>query len=155
MPSRRDVLRGVVAGSLVGLAGCTDETVSGEWPRAGYDRRNTGDATDRDGPGRSLTTAWSASVPESFKRHAPTVVDGRVYVGTASDDVGGDGTAGFRVFAAADGDRLRDVTVTTGPDDFRAGSEWLLSDSLVVADGAVYLVAFNGIHSYTLDGEER
>ena len=155
MTSRRDVLRGIAAGSLVGLAGCTDETVSGEWPRAGYDRRNTGDATDRDGPGRSLTTAWSASVPESLNRHAPTVVDGRVYVGTASDGVGGDGTVGFRVFDAADGDRVRDVTVTTGPDDFRADSEWLLSDSLVVADGAVYLVAFDGVHSYTLDGEER
>ena len=153
MPSRRDVLRGVVAGSLVGLAGCTDETVSGEWPRAGYDRRNTGDATDRDGPGRSLTAAWSASVPNSHNRHTPTVVDGRVYVGTASDDVGGDGTVGFRVFDAADGDRLRDVTVTTGPTD--GGSNWLLVDSLVVADGAAYLVAHDGVHSYTLDGEER
>ena len=78
-----------------------------------------------------------------------------MYIGTASDDVGGDGTVGFRVFDAADGDRLRDVTVTTEPDDFRAGSEWLLPDSLVVADGAVYLVAYDGVHSYTPDGDER
>ena len=155
MPSRRDVLRGAVAGGLVGLAGCTDSEVSGEWPRAGYDRRNTGDATDRDGPGRSLTTAWSASVPGSITTRTPAIADGRVYVSTADDDVRGDGTVGFRVFDAADGDRLRDVTVTTGPDDFRAGSGWLLPDSLVVSNGAVYLVAFDGIHSYTPDGEER
>jgi len=153
MPSRRDFLRGIAAGSLVGLAGCTDETVSGEWPRAGYDRRNTGDVTDRDGPGRSLTTAWTAPIPDSLNRQTPAVVGGRVYVGTANDGVGGDGTVGFRVFDAADGDRLRDVTVTTGPTD--GGSNWLLPDSLVVADGAAYLVAYDGVHSYTLDGDER
>jgi len=153
MPSRRDVLRGIAAGSLVGLAGCTDETVSGEWPRAGYDRRNTGDVTDRDGPGGSLTTAWTASVPDGYNHQTPVVVDGRVYVGTADDGVGGDGTVGFSVFDAADGDRLRDVRVTTGPAD--GGSNWLLPDSLVVSGGAAYLVAYDGVHSYTLDGEER
>ena len=153
MPSRRDVLRGAAAGSLVGLAGCADETVSGEWPRAGYDRRNTGDVTDRDGPGGSLTTAWTAPVPDGYNRQTPVVVDGRVYVGTADDGVGGDGTVGFSVFDAADGDRLRDVRVTTGPAD--GGSNWLLPDSLVVSGGAAYLVAYDGVHSYTLDGEER
>ncbi len=76
-----------------------------------------------------------------------------MYVGTADDFTRGDGTVGFRVFDAADGERLRDVTVTTGPDG--SGSDWLLPDSLVVADGAVYLVAYDGVHSYTLDGEER
>ena len=153
MPSRRDVLRGAVAGGLVGLAGCADSEVSGEWPRAGYDRQNTGDATDRDGPGRSLTTAWSASVPESITTRTPAIVDGRVYVGTADDDVRGDGTVGFRVFDADDGEQLRDVTVTSEPEF--VGAIELLPDSLVVSDGAVYLVAFDGIHSYTPDGEER
>ena len=153
MPSRRDVLRGAVVGGLVGLAGCTDSEVSGEWPRAGYDRQNTGDATDRDGPGRSLTTAWSASVPESTTTRTPAIVDGRVYVGTADDGVRGDGTVGFRVFDAADGEQLRDVTVTSGPEF--VGAIELLPDSLVVADGAVYLVAFDGIHSYAPDGQKR
>ena len=153
MPSRREVLRGVVAGSLVGLAGCTDETVSGEWPRAGYDRRNTGDATDRDGPGRSLTTAWSASVPESITTRTPAIADGRVYVSMADDDVRGDGTVGFRIFDADTGEQLRDVTVTSGPEF--VGAIELLPDSLVVSNGAVYLVAFDGIHSYTPDGEKR
>jgi outer membrane protein assembly factor BamB len=153
MPSRRDVLRGIAAGSLVGLAGCTDETVSGEWPRAGYDRRNTGDATDRDGPGRSLTTAWSASVPESITTRTPAIADGRVYVSTADDDVRGDGTVGFRVFDADDGEQLRDVTVTSEPEF--VGAIELLPDSLVVSNDAVCLVAFDGIHSYTPDGEKR
>jgi outer membrane protein assembly factor BamB len=92
-------------------------------------------------------------MPESITTRTPAIVDGLVYVGTADDDVRGDGTVGFRVFDAEDGERLRDVTVTSGPEF--VGAIELLPDSLVVVDSAVYLVAFDGIHSYTPDGEKR
>jgi len=151
MPSRREYLGGLAAGALVGLAGCTDdEEVTGEWPRAGFGRQNTADATDRPGPGLQPTRAWHAAVAEDLTS-TPALADGRLFVGYGTNHATDPRRVGFRVFDAASGDLERDVTVGT----YEGDGATVYRDSLLVRDGAVYLLAPDGLHSFTTDGAER
>lgn len=155
MPSRRDCLRGMAGLGVVGLAGCTDdEPVSGRWPRSGYDNRNTSDLTDQSGPGTDLSKAWTAHLPGGSHSSTPVLTDGQLILGHgASLSTDEPYEVGFRVFDARTGSETRSVTATTYRGDHPDAT--LYRDSLVVQDGAAYLLAYDGIHSYTLGGEER
>lgn len=155
MPSRRECLRGLAGVGVAGLAGCTDDDpVTGRWPRAGYDDRNTSDLTDRAGPGADLSRAWTAYTRRGSHASTPAVADGQVVLGHgAGDSTDGPYEVGFRVFDARSGEAVRSVTATTYRGDDPDAT--LYRDSLVVQDGAAYLLAYDGVHSYTLAGEER
>jgi len=155
VPSRRTFLGAVGAGGLGALAGCTDDDpVDGRWYRAGYDDRNTGHAPRRRGPGSDPTVRWSADVPESYHTPSPVLADDRVYLGHASGGPAGQSVrVGLRVLDAGVGEARRDVTVTTLAGVDTSDARYL--DSLVFADGALYLVAYDGLYSLTPDGEER
>ncbi|MEF8914808.1 outer membrane protein assembly factor BamB family protein [Natronomonas sp.] len=154
MPSRRDYLRGVASAGFVGLAGCFDEEpVSGHWPRAGYDDRNTSDVTDIDGPGATLSRVWQANVPQGMNHASPVLADGRLYIGYETAPNGeSPRRVGLRALDGSTGEIVHDITVTTHSAD---SAEMLFLDSVIVADDSVSLLAFDGIHSYARDGEER
>lgn len=155
MPSRRDCLRGLAGLGVTSLAGCTDDDpVSGRWPRAGYDDRNTSDLTDRSGPGTDLSRAWTAHAPGGAYSSTPVLMDGRVILGHgAGVSIDEPYEVGFRVFDARTGEENRSVTATTYRSEDPDAT--LYRDSLVVQDDAAYLLAYDGVHSYTLGGEER
>jgi hypothetical protein len=155
MLSRRTYLGSLVAGGFVGLAGCSDAgSVSGSWPRAGYDDGNTSDVTQWDGPGATLGEAWRAEIPDGGYHSTPAVADGNLYLGYGSGrGVGPPAEVGIRVLDAATGETVRDIPVSTYRGD--RSSETLYRDSIVASDGAVYVLSFDGVYSYDLDGEER
>lgn len=155
MPSRRQLLTAVSVGGLGALAGCSSRNkVDGRWPRAGYDDGNTGYAPERRGPGATPTVAWSSDVPDGYYSSSPVLYEDRVYIGYATEPYrDGPQEVGLRVLDAGTGDQRRDVTVTSYRGD--STTDALYRDSLVFADGALYLVAFDGLHSLTPSGERR
>lgn len=155
MLSRRAYLGSLIAGGFVGLAGCSDTgSVSGNWPRAGYDNGNSGDVTQWGGPGATLGEAWQAEIPDGGYHSTPAVADGNLYIGYGSGrGEGPPAEVGIRVLDGATGETVRDIPVSTYRGD--RSSETLYRDSIVASDGAVYVLSFEGVYSYDLDGEER
>lgn len=153
MFSRRAVL-GSLAGATGALAGCGGRGETAVWRRAGFDRANTGFAPTVSGPRPPLTVRWEASLPggRSVSHPSPVLADGRVYV--AWRGIGdSEAVVGVSAHDATDGTRLWDQRVTT--DDEPRNSNRLVWDSLTLADGAWYLLAHDGLHSFTTDGERR
>ena len=155
MPSRRAFLTALSTCGIGTLAGCSGEKrVSSRWPRAGYDDRNTGYAPHVSGPGSTPTVKWTADVPDGQYPSSPVLHDDRVYVGYGTDSVHeGPQKVGLRVLDAGTGETHRDVTVTSGDGESTVGA--LYRDSVVSADGALYLMAFDGLYSFDPSGEER
>ncbi|SDQ32964.1 outer membrane protein assembly factor BamB family protein [Natronobacterium texcoconense] len=156
MPSRRAVLATLAAGGLGTIAGCLgdEDPVTGRWPRAGYDDTNTGFVPESDGPGSSLTTSWRADVPRgnAYVHSTPVLVDERLYVCHPAVEDDGSQHVVVRVLDAATGETLERFTVTEYDE---STSEFLYRDSLVAADGSLSVLAFDGLHSFTLEGDRR
>jgi outer membrane protein assembly factor BamB len=157
MPSRREFLAAIGAGGLGTVAGCSSrQPATGDWPRVGYDDGNAGYAPDERGPSGSTSVRWAVEFPRDgwYSVSSPVVADDRAFLGygePAADEA--DARVGLRVLDLSTGESVRDVTVASydGPAPGRA----LHVDSTVVADGAVYLLAWDGIYSYTPAGERR
>ena len=127
--------------------------MNGRWPRAGYDDRNSGYAPDRAGPGSTPTRKWTADVPEGRYASSPALDGDRVFLGYATSRYrDAPRRVGLRVLDARTGATRRDATVTTYDGD---SSGALYRDSVTFADGAVYLLAFDGLYSLAPSGEER
>ncbi len=156
MPSRRNFLATVAVGSLGALAGCLgDEEVRGDWPRAGFDNRNSGYAPQHQGPGSNPKVKWSTSVPEGYYASSPVLVDDRVYVGYANDEHNrGSVKVGVRVLDIETGETKDNFPVTSGKETLNTVNVFY-RDSVVYADGNLYVQAFDGVHSLTADGEKR
>lgn len=155
MPSRRDVLAALSTAGVAALAGCsgTDE-VDGRWPRAGYDERSTGYAPGVRGPGSNPTVKWTARVPDGVYASSPVLRGDRVYLGYETEPYADRlREVGLRILDAGTGEVRRDVTVASSEGE--DGNNALYRDSVVYADGALYLIAFDGLHSLTPAGEER
>jgi outer membrane protein assembly factor BamB len=157
MPSRRDFLAALGAGGAGALAGCSSRrSPSGRWPRAGFDDGNTGYAPEQSGPGGEASVRWSFELPRQgwYSVSSPVVAGDRAFVGYG-EPAAGDASArvGLRVLDLATGESVRDVTVATY--DGNAPGRALHVDSTVVGDGSVYLLSWDGIYSYTPDGERR
>lgn len=153
MPSRRVVL-GSLAGTSVALAGCGGRDTTGAWRRAGADRANTGFAPAVTGPRPPLTVLWEASIPgdRAISYPSPVIADSRVYVAWRGVD-GDEAVVGLSARDATDGTRLWNRRVTTGEDP--RDTDRLVWDSLTLADDALYLLAHDGLHSFTTSGERR
>ncbi|WP_231187191.1 PQQ-binding-like beta-propeller repeat protein [Haladaptatus sp. DYF46] len=156
MPSRRDVLAAVGTGSIGLLAGCTgDDPVRGDWHRAGYDDGNTGDARRHRGPKSNPVVKWSARIPETYNVSSPVLVDDSVYVGYGNDEFSsGADTVGVRVLDLETGRPKDDFEVATSPRDATENGATYF-DSVVHANGNLFVQCFDGLHSLTTDGEER
>lgn len=156
MPSRRDILAAVGTGSAGLLAGCTgDDSIRGDWHRAGYDDGNSGDAPRHRGPKSNPVVKWSAHIPETYTVSSPVLVGDSVFVGYGNDEFSnGAETVGVRVLDIETGERKGDFAVTTSP---RSATEndATYFDSVVHANGNLYLHCFDGLHSLTTDGKER
>jgi len=140
-----------VGGGL--LAGCTaTEEGIGAWRRPGYDRRNSGVVPDRDGPSLPLTLRWTARVPDGHHHTSPVFANGTVSLGYRRETKSGE-AVGVRTLDADDGSTVSDTTVAIHEGE--ASGSALFWDSLVIADGALYLVTFDGAYSLTTDGEQR
>jgi outer membrane protein assembly factor BamB len=153
VPSRRAFLAAIGSAGGVALAGCLGrESVSGSWPRPGFDPARTGHAPDVTGPASTPTTRWTARFPDrGVHTVAPALVDDAVLV--ASEAPAGDGTAVIlRRFDATDGTATLTTTVTRYDDRTSSAVLW---NSLVADDRGLYLVAFDGVHALTRDGERR
>jgi hypothetical protein len=153
VPSRRAFLAAIGSAGGVALAGCLGrESVSGSWPRPGFDPAQTGHAPDVTGPASTPTTRWTARFPDrGVHTVAPALVDDAVLV--ASEAPAGDGTAVIlRRFDATDGTATLTTTVTRYDDRTSSAVLW---NSLVADDRGLYLVAFDGVHALTRDGERR
>ncbi|WP_423746294.1 PQQ-binding-like beta-propeller repeat protein (plasmid) [Haladaptatus sp. SPP-AMP-3] len=156
MPSRRDVLAAVGTGSVGLLAGCTgDDSIRGDWPRAGYDVRNSGDAPRHRGPKSNPVVKWSARIPETYNVSSPVLADDSVYVGYGNDEYSdGPTNVGIRVLDIDTGETKDDFTVATGKGTLDTVND-VYRDSVVYANGNLYLQCFDGLHSLPTDGEER
>lgn len=162
MPSRRAVLAALGTAGAVGAAGAARVAgvrrpvdVAGEWYRGAYDRQRTGHARERDGPGPGLTRRWSTEIPDGIHAPSPVLVDGGVYVVTAPDDYGDDDPVPVRLLHLHPGSgRIESETVVTRYKG-RDGTDALVWDSLVYADGTFYVLAFDGVHALDTGGTER
>ena len=155
MPSRRNVLAALTVGGLGTTSGCLgNEAVTGRWPHAGYDDANTGFVSGIDGPRPALTTSWRAGVPRSaaYVKTTPVIADERLYVCYSAADGDSSPRVVVRVLDASTGETIEDVTVTKYD---RSTTGFLYRDSLVIDDGALYVLAFDGLHSFTLAGDRR
>ena len=155
MPSRRDLLATLGTAGLGSLTGCGgfggEPDLTGTWHRPSYDRTNTAFAPDVVGPNAPLTKRWEVTIPDGNVSASPVVAGDRVYLGYAPQwsDVG---HVGVRVLALEDGSEVRDIEVAT----FERGLNFVWYwDSLVVNDEAFYVLAHDGFHSFTLDGDRR
>jgi outer membrane protein assembly factor BamB len=153
VPSRRTFLAAAGSTGSAALAGCLGRgSVSGSWPRPGFDPGQTGHAPDVAGPTPTPVGRWTARFPDrAVHTVAPVLVDDAVLV--ASEVAAGDGTAVLlRRFDATDGTATLTTTVTRHDDRTSSAVLW---DSLVADERGLYLVAFDGVHALTRDGERR
>jgi outer membrane protein assembly factor BamB len=130
-PTRRRLLgsTGALLGAaLVGPTSARAQTAA-DWPMFGYDPQNTA-TSPTVGPKRSMSRAWSVGTDDAVQS-APTVVNGRIYVG--SDD--------GNVYAVDQVDGESQWTFETG------GS---VSGAPAVADGTLYVGSADGT-LYALD----
>ena len=155
MPSRRAFLAALGTGAVGALAGCSGSgAVAGRWPRAGYDDRNSGFAPDVRGPTGTLAVKWQTDVPEGVYASTPVLADDRVYVGYGVQRHNDQPRrVGIRILDAGSGETRANFTVARYDGEPTSGA--LYRDSVVYADGSLYVQAFDGVYSLTLDGEER
>lgn len=152
MPSRRAILATIAGGATASIAGCGTRERRGRWLRAGYDRANTGFSPVTSGPAPPLSTLWRGSLPgdRAISYPSPVIVGDRVLtaVRTIVDDRAAVRLVGFD---ASDGSRILETTVTTFEEP--RTTYRLVWDSLTVADSSVFLLAYDGLHAFTTDGE--
>lgn len=86
--------------------------VTGEWTAYKYDAANTGNAAETTGPRESVQEMWAKDFDQGVYC-TPAVVEGRVFVGTYSFDVGIDDSdshgGSIRAFDAATGEKQWEV----------------------------------------------
>ncbi|MGB9957395.1 PQQ-binding-like beta-propeller repeat protein [Haloferax prahovense] len=151
-PTRRRFLTSLGAAGLAATAGCVtadSPTYEGTWSRRGYDDARTG-FSPADGPTGDLYVAWRTDVFGGYPTSSPVVADGTVYhlhtreYGVAHETV-------VSAFDATSGEELWRTVVTEAETHGPASHH----DSVVVADGRVYVRSFDGLHALSTDGRLR
>lgn len=137
---RRELCRRLGAGGLLATVGClgdrrgqsvdtagsVDESVSGEhWPTFGLNDQHTGVKENGSGP-RTDTVAWTAIGDAPTVLCSPTVYDGTVYVGSASNTI--------HAFDATTGEELWSYPTTS-----------YVETAPAVVDGTVYTADADGV----------
>ncbi|KTG29675.1 serine/threonine protein kinase [Haloferax profundi] len=132
------------------LSGGDPPTYEGTWSRRGFDDARTG-FSPVDGPTGNLTVAWRADVFDAYPTSTPVVADGQVYYFHTRGGPDGEHESVVSAFDAATGEERWQTTVSVAPLDQIAYHH----DSMVVADGRLYVRTFEGLHVLTTDGERR
>lgn len=151
---RRQLCHWLGTASLVGIAGCLDDTggpaddtspeSSGEapdgWPTFGADHHHTGVREQGEGP-RTDTVAWTAIDDAPTVLCSPTVRDGTVYTGSANDAV--------HAFDAATGEERWTYDTRSYVETAPA----VVEDTVYTADadGVVYALHRNGELRWTYE----
>lgn len=115
--------------------------ITGEWTAYKYDAANTGNAAETMGPRDSVREMWAKDFDQGVYC-TPAVVDGRVFVGTYSFDVGTDDANGT-------GGSIRAFDGATGEKQWGVQTGRIHTSSPTVVDGTLY------INSGDLESRER